>query len=160
VDSATTGLADQRGGGVANQSALAPSPKRLGAQSADVSTIALSNLASFVGSGGGGGNSGGDNIYATAGLLGSGGGGAGARRHRSLLLSGHEPGGQRRAVEVVRPALDHAGPRELRRRLGAERVVVHAARRGRAVPAEREGLRRRRVGRGLRRRHRRPRPEQ
>jgi len=78
IDTATTGLADQRGAGVTGQTAVLASPRRLGAQATDVTSLALANLANFVGSGGGGGNSGGDDIYGSAGLLGSGGGGAGA----------------------------------------------------------------------------------
>jgi hypothetical protein len=80
VDTAATGLADQRGGGVSGQTAITASPRRLGSQATDVTLIAYNNLASFVGSGGGGGNSGGDGSPTTnyTGLLGSGGGGAGA----------------------------------------------------------------------------------
>src|SRR6185503_1652090 len=59
-DSTTSGLADQRGGGVSGQTAITASPQRLGSQTTDVTTIALANLSSFVGSGGGGGNSGGE----------------------------------------------------------------------------------------------------
>jgi hypothetical protein len=78
-DTAGTGLADQRGAGVTGQSTANASPKRLGSVAAsDVTTLAVTNLSSFVGSGGGGGNSGGDNSYSSAGLSGSGGGGAGA----------------------------------------------------------------------------------
>ncbi len=79
-DNALTGLLDQRGSGVAGQTSLTASPLRLGATATDVTSIAITNLASFVGSGGGGGNNGGDPYYTTSacGLTGSGGGGAGA----------------------------------------------------------------------------------
>jgi len=79
-DTATTGLLDQRGGGVFGQTVPTASPKRLGAQATDVTTLNVSNMASFVGSGGGGGNTGGDSSSTSyyIPLFGSGGGGAGA----------------------------------------------------------------------------------
>jgi hypothetical protein len=112
MDTAITGLADQRGGGVTGQTAITPSPKRIGSQATDVTTLAVTTLANFVGSGGGGGNAGGDSNSVTAGLSGSGGGGAGAIAivSPSSVTVGTTASIQARGGDGQTPAYEYSAP--------------------------------------------------